>query len=194
MCGRFENTISLENLFSTLELKQISQKNELTQTNIAPTQKIMTILSQGGDLKVVPMNWGIKFSKESPLIFNSRIETIKEKPYWRNLFDRNRCIVPMTAFYEWKTEGKQKIPYRIFLKNEKFFFVPALYLKKEKELYTSLITTTPNKFIEKIHHRMPVILKMNQALDYLKADGEENLNLCIPYMISEDMAMERIAL
>lgn len=194
MCGRFENTVSLENLFSALELENISLKNELTQTNIAPTQKIMTVTSRGDKLKLLPMNWGIKFSKDTPLIFNSRIETIKEKPYWRKLFDSNRCIVPMSAFYEWKKEGNRKIPYRIFLKKEKLFFVPAVYLQKDNEFYASLITTTPNKFIEKIHHRMPVILRKEDAVDYLQCDSQVNLNRCIPYEQPEDMAMERVTL
>ncbi|MGE5497695.1 MAG: SOS response-associated peptidase family protein, partial [Syntrophothermus sp.] len=108
-------------------------------------------------------------------------------------FDTSRCIVPMSAFYEWKKEGSQKVPYRIFLKNEKFFFVPALYVEKEREFYASLITTTPNRFIEKIHHRMPVILKINEALEYLKNDSEINLARCIPFASDEEMEMERAA-
>lgn len=194
MCGRFENNVQVEDLFSALEAKGTSLKAELSRENIAPTQKIMTVIEKDNELKLIPMNWGIKFSDDSPLIFNSRIETIKEKPYWQRLFSENKCLVPMTAFYEWKKEGTRKVPYRIFLPNERFFFVPALYLEKDRQLYASLITTTSNKFIEKLHHRMPVILKMNEALDYLKCDSEVNLKRCIPLSSTEKMDMEQVTL
>lgn len=194
MCGRFENNIQVEDLFEALQAKGAPVKAEMPRENIAPTQKIMTVIEKGSELKIIPMNWGIKFSDDSHLIFNSRIETIKEKPFWQRLFSENKCLVPMTAFYEWKLEEKKKVPYRIFLPNERFFFVPALYLEKDRQFYASLITTTSNKFLEKLHHRMPVILKMNEALEYLKCDTETNLNKCIPLSSTEKMDMEQVTL
>jgi putative SOS response-associated peptidase YedK len=192
MCGRFENTTSLQMIFEFLEREpEDAELKNLTNTNIAPTNKIAAVLNEGGKYKVIPMNWGIKFGDKTPLIFNSRIETIKEKPYWQKLFDTSRCLVPMSAFYEWKSDGSRKVPYRIFLPDEKFFFVPALYLKKENEYFASLITTTPNKIIQKIHHRMPVIFKPGDALEYLTAEAEQNLNRCIPFSDNEKMGMER---
>ncbi|HEX2869123.1 MAG TPA: SOS response-associated peptidase [Ignavibacteriales bacterium] len=194
MCGRFENNIQVEDLFEALQTKGAPVKVELPRENIAPTQKIMTVVEKGNELSLIPMNWGIKFSEGSHLIFNSRIETIKEKPYWQRLFSENKCLVPMTAFYEWKKEGTRKVPYRIFLPNERFFFVPALYVEKDMQLYASLITTAPNKFIEKLHNRMPVILKMNEALEYLRCDSETNLNKCVPLSSAEKMDMEQVTL
>ncbi|MCU7495358.1 MAG: SOS response-associated peptidase [Ignavibacteria bacterium] len=194
MCGRFENNIDTGDLFEALQAKGAPLKAELSRQNIAPTQKIMTLIGKGEGVELIPMNWGIKFTGDSHLIFNSRIETIKEKPYWQRLFSENKCLVPMTAFYEWKKEGTRKVPYRIYLPGEKFFFVPALYIEKDKQFYASLITTVSNKFIEKLHHRMPVILKINEALDYLKCDSEANLKRCIPLSSTEKMDMEQVAL
>jgi putative SOS response-associated peptidase YedK len=194
MCGRFENNMQVEDLFEALQTKGAPLKIELPRENIAPTQKILTVVEQDSTLKLIPMNWGIKFSDDSHLIFNSRIETIREKPYWQRLFTENKCLVPMTAFYEWKKEATRKVPYRIFLPDEKFFFVPAIYLEKDRQLYASLITTTPNEFIEKLHHRMPVILKLNEALDYLKCDSETNLKRCIPLNSTDKMDMEQVTL
>ena len=152
MCGRFENNFSpypiIEQLkFHFPEIDFELDEGQTGKINIAPTSKILTLTNTEQKYKITPMMWGIKFEEESPLIFNSRIETIKEKKYWYNLFNKNRCLVPMTAFYEWKKEGVRKVPYRIFLPEEKLFFVPALYLKKEEEFFTSLITTVPNLFI-----------------------------------------------
>lgn len=192
MCGRFENTTSLQLLFEFLQQEiEDSKSINNVQTNIAPTNKILSVTYDEGKYNVIQMNWGIKFAEKTPLIFNSRIETIKDKPYWYKLFSTSRCLIPMTAFYEWKSDGSKKIPYRIFLPDEKLFFVPAVFIKKADEYYTSLITTTPNKFIQKIHHRMPVILKPASAIDYLTCDAEENLERCIPFDDNEKMGMER---
>jgi len=56
----------------------------------------------------------------------------------------------------------KKVPYRIFLKTEDLFFVPALYYDNS----ASLLTTTPNEFIEPIHHRMPVIFTYKNAVSF----------------------------
>jgi putative SOS response-associated peptidase YedK len=120
------------------------------------------------------------------------METIHEKKFWMNTFDKNRCLVPMSAFYEWTKEGSKKVPYRIFLKDEELFLVPALYhLDKEKNMFASLLTTTSNTFIKKIHHRMPVIFTFNNALNYFTNTVQENLKLCIPFPHPVKMGMER---
>ena len=97
----------------------------------------------------------------------------------------------MSAFYEWKKEGTKKIPYRISLKSEDMFFVPGLYNKdKEGNKTISLITTEPNEFMKSIHNRMPVILNLKEATEYLNAEAEDNLQRCIPYKDSDNMEME----
>ncbi len=193
MCGRFETKPSLQTLVNELKKHKVDLVIELNSDNgkaenIAPTNKIFSISYSDNNYKLSYTDWGIKFSPKSPLIFNSRIETIKEKKYWMRLFSKNRLLVPMSAFYEWKKEGDRKIPYRIFLPDEDIFFVPALYsINKEKEIFTSLITTAPNKFIRPIHHRMPVILKIEDGLNYLIDDPDINLTRCVPYNGKMDM-------
>ena len=99
----------------------------------------------------------------------------------------------MSAFYEWKKDGTRKIPYRIFLPDQEIFYVPAVYhIDKEKNIFTSLITTAPNEFIKQIHHRMPVILRIKEGINYLIDDAETNLGKCIPY--SGKMEMEQVSL
>ncbi len=195
MCGRFEATPSIQYIIEVLKEEKINiqldyKKKENKTVNISPTESILIVLKSDQNYKLSIAKWGIKFKIDSPLIFNSRIETIKEKKYWLNLFDKNRSLVPMSAFYEWKKEGTKKIPYRIFLPDNEMFFVPALYfLDKEKNICTSLITTTPNGFIKPIHHRMPVIFSINEGIKYLSNSLEFNLQKCVPY--SGEMSMEK---
>ncbi len=130
MCGRFESKPSINTLSKKLKEHKVDLKIDFETVtaktvNIAPTNKIFSIKYAEANYKLSQSNWGIKFSPDSPLIFNSRIETIKEKKYWMNLFSNFRSLIPMTAFYEWKKEGTKKIPYRIILPGEEIFFVPA---------------------------------------------------------------------
>jgi putative SOS response-associated peptidase YedK len=198
MCGRFETKPSIQSLVEALRQENIELYPDLSieankTTNISPTDKIFSITLVGGIYTLSLTNWGIKFSDDSPLIFNSRIETIKEKKFWSNLFNNNRALVPMSGFYEWKKEGSRRQPYRIFLPGNNLFFVSALYyIDKGKIVFTSLITTTPNEFIRPIHHRMPVILNIKDGISYLTDAAESNLLRCIPY--ARKMAMERVVL
>ena len=197
MCGRFESKPNSEGLLKQLEQLNIDliveKDNELKTVNIAPTEKITGIRKLEVKYLLSSYEWGIKFSNTSPLIFNSRIETIKEKQFWLDSFDMNRCLIPMSAFYEWRKEGSKKVPYRIFLKTEDLFFTPALYYKNnENSYYASLITTTPNEFIKPIHHRMQVIFTYQNAVSFLTNTLDENLKLCIPFPNPENMGMERV--
>ncbi len=187
MCGRFETTPSLQTLVAILKNHNIDVELRLDNThgktlNIAPSEEIFSIYNSNKNLYLSKIGWGIKFTPDSPLIFNSRIETIKEKKFWGNLFDKNRALVPMTGFYEWKKEKNNKVPYRIYLPDEEMFFVPALFHTDiNKNISASLITTTPNDFIKSIHHRMPVILKISEGVTYLKSDKKIIFDMCVPY-------------
>jgi len=196
MCGRFENkriNKDVIDLFiqSKIIIEIDSSIDQVGREDIRPTQKILSIIRKENNYILTKVNWGIKFSKDSPLIFNSRIETIKEKKFWNNLFDRNRCIVPMTGFYEWKVQGTSKIKYRVYLPDQDIFFVPALYESdKGNNICASLITTVPNKFISQIHHRMPVIFDFQQAVKFMTDDVQNNLQNCQPYDNKKGMTIE----
>ena len=194
MCGRFEIKPNAEGLIKQLEQLKIDliveKDEELKSVNIAPTEKITGIRKQQKRYLLSSFQWGIKFSQSSPLILNSRMETIIEKKFWRDSFNSNRCLIPLSAFYEWKKEGGKKVPYRIFLKTEDLFFVPALYYSNS----ASLITTTPNEFIKPIHHRMPVIFTYKNAVSFLTNTADQNLKLCIPFPNPGMMEMEKVDL
>lgn len=192
MCGRFENKFSIQDLVLMLDsLKIVSGEEEAKPFNIAPTDEISSIHKEKERYHLSKLKWGIKFSPESHIIFNTRIETIKEKPFWKKLYDRNRCLVPMTGFYEWKKSGSKKIPFRLYLPEEPLFFVAALYAQgKEFGREVSLITTTPNKFVSAVHHRMPVIIPSSEIEDFFKRPVEENIAVSVPLSDAVKMEME----
>ena len=62
------------------------------------------------------MRWGlIPYGTNDPTIgykmINARSETLAAKPSFREPLRRQRCLIPADGFYEWKREGKQKLPF-----------------------------------------------------------------------------------
>ena len=41
--------------------------------------------------------------------FNARVETVTTKPFFREPFKKNRCLMPVSGYYEWEDtpDGKQ---------------------------------------------------------------------------------------
>ncbi len=198
MCSRFENKETGESIFKKFEkdflMLNLAQKN-LKQINIAPSDDILVIQKNDKQFEIKCFTWGIKFPGEkSPLIFNSRTETISEKPYWKKLFKSNRCIIPATAFYEWQSFGSGnkaiKIPQKIWFEAMPLFFIAGIYVKIEDGIFASLITSTPNSTIAKVHNRMPVILSKDEGIEFLKSDENEALKFCKPLVESIPVKIE----
>ena len=96
-------------------------------------------------------------------MINARAETLLEKPSFKQLVARRRCLVPADGFYEWRREGKRKMPMWVHLKKREPFAFAGLWdywpdPAGDKELYSfTIITTEANALLRPIHNRMPVI-------------------------------------
>ena len=186
MCGRYENKLTFESVIQYfieqgITLEDLISGNDKDKIDIRPTSSVISVVKSGNKYSLCETNWGIKFSDKSPLIFNSRIETITTKPFWKSSFGKNRVLIPMSAFYEWQVIDNKKVQSRIYLDDEDFFFVPAIYFEKDKKIFTSFVTVPPNKFMSSIHHRMPAILTKKNAVNIFTADTEEAIKMCKPY-------------
>ena len=85
-----------------------------------------------------------------PKPINARAETLAEKPSFRQLLARRRCLVLADSFYEWQATPAGKVPHRILLQNEQPFAFAGLWdewLDRDTgELHPTftIITTEPN--------------------------------------------------
>lgn len=113
---------------------------------------------------------------------NARAETIFTKPSYRKPIRERRCLVPASGFFDWRHEGKQKIPYYITLKHEPILAFAGIYdvwhneVTNEKVYTYSIITTRANKLMSEIHNtnfRMPVILHRELEAQWLVPDLTE---------------------
>lgn len=60
------------------------------------------------------MKWGMLTPNTNDLVINGRLEELVEKPFFRGLLEKKRCVLTFNGYYEWKVEGSAKKPF-IFL-------------------------------------------------------------------------------
>jgi putative SOS response-associated peptidase YedK len=93
-----------------------------------------------------------------------------------------RCLIPATSFYEWDMEKKK---YRISSETRKLFYMAGIWKAfmnptGDKKFCFTIITTSPNNQISKIHNRMPAIIP-SENIPVWFADTESALKLLKPF-------------
>jgi putative SOS response-associated peptidase YedK len=168
MCARFTvgNTSGIP-----LRFQVVADQLELVpRYNVAPGQFVPVVRTDSGGGRALQLQrFGLipSWSKDGPpkfATFNARGEDIEQKATYKRPFLRQRCLVPADGFYEWRTEGKLKIP-QYFRRQDGDLFAFAAVFDVWREPSSgdpigsfSLVTTEPNDLIRPIHNRMPVIL------------------------------------
>ncbi len=186
MCGRYvlESLVDLpEDLSERFDIRQFPL-NLMSTFNAAPSQLLPVIVeSEEGERIVRLMNWGLTprwagRGKPLPPPINARLETIDQKPMFKGLLPKQRCLVPNSGFFEWKaTAGGKKQPYFIHVKNEPLVAFAGLWDDTRAESASpessgsfTIVTTEAVGPMTELHHRMPVILARALEEDWLDAE------------------------
>lgn len=153
--------------------------------NVAPTDPMPLVgTSREGAIKIREARWGLvpywaKDSKIGHKAINARVETVAEKPMFREAFKRRRCLVPASGYFEWKPEGAAKQPYFIHDPDNALLMFAGLWeswrpTKESEPLYTyTIIVGPPGVVSGDIHDRAPVILPDSVWHDWLVGDAVE---------------------
>ncbi len=182
MCGRYTHLYTWEQLH-TLSTLTTPPMTLPFSYNVAPSQFAPIIRTDGPGLHRLDMlKWGLipHWAKDAAIgnmMINARAETLEEKPAFRPAFKARRCIVPISGFYEWKKLGsaKNKQPYYITASDEKPLLLAGLWEhwhgneESPETLSFTIITTTPNELMSKLHDRMPVILAPEDQSTWLES-------------------------
>lgn len=181
MCGRFALTTP-EQLSAHFKLGE--EIDLEPRYNIAPTQNIpvvVEVLKRPGR-ELLTMRWGLiphwaENAKIGYKMINARAETVAEKPTFRRLFAKRRCLVPVNGFYEWCQKTTVKQPYFVGLKGTGLFALAGLWDRWQNpqgEFVQSctIITTEANAVVGKIHDRMPLIIGLDAYSPWLNTDTD----------------------
>lgn len=196
MCGRFTLTADIDyiaELFGSTGAMQMSydysgnQMQMPKRYNIAPSQPVIIIKNQIDVVENLKNTANMQFAqwgfiadwmKRPPnsLILNARSETVLVKPMFRGAIEQNRCIIPATGWYEWKTIRGVKQPFymsRDMSKtNNSLFGFAGVYSRfmaeDGSEIDTVAILTKPAMgMLRQVHHRMPCLLPQDGFKDWL---------------------------
>ena len=146
--------------------------------NIAPSQNILTVIERDAHRQATLLQWGLipAWSKEPKGFINARVETIEEKPSFKESFQRRRCLIAADGFYEWERIGKISQPYFFQMKDEEPFVFAGIWDRWGSISSCAIITTTANELLAKIHTRMPVILRP-ESFDLWLSDQSRSADL-----------------
>jgi putative SOS response-associated peptidase YedK len=176
MCGRYTLTVDaavLAELFAIEPLTELGPRY-----NIAPTQKVPIVRpGAGGRREWATVRWGLipSWAKEPTIgarLINARAETAADKPSFRAAFKHRRCLVPADGFYEWVKIGDGKRPHHIRFVDRRPFAFAGLWerwspAQGEAVESCTILTTSPNELIARLHDRMPVIVPRARFAEWL---------------------------
>jgi len=189
MCGRFTNRLTWREIVALyhLSVPLEPERNLPARYNICPTDTIDVVVERSGRRDLVPMRWSLipywwkKSAKEIPATFNARAETVATKPMFREAFERNRCLIPASGYYEWLPTPTGKQPYYYTARGDSPLTFVGLW-DEWKDIETgeplkscTMIITNANALAAKVHDRMPVLLQPKDFDGWLKGTAGAEL-------------------
>ncbi len=164
MCGRF--SVNKEQIEDWLLDNYDVTFNCETNHDLRPTQTVSTIIKVDNKLSQLNTTWGIKPSWSKKLLINAQGETAATKKTFKEAFAHRRCLIPCSAWYEWRSEGDNSKQKYVFNEIDKTpLLMAGIWFESDGVPQLVTLTTHPNEQCGKIHKRMPVLIDRDNV-DY----------------------------
>ena len=174
MCGRYRRRSDKQRIADAfavgagLEDIYFEPGEDIAPDSVQP----VVLLNEDGERQIELMRWAFRLPKK--LLFNARSEDIIQTVFWKESFEKRRCIVPGDAIFEWQDVKKGKRPkYEFVLPGREPFGMAAVWKlwknpKIDKwERTFAVLTGPPNEVMEPIHPRMTTFLEPRDYAEYL---------------------------
>jgi putative SOS response-associated peptidase YedK len=182
VCGRFVATTPVGDLVDHFGIERIADRDLDdgrdaawidASWNVAPTDRVPAIAVRRDERTLGTFRWGLvpSWAKDLAIgskLINARAETVATKPAFRKAFQKRRCIVPADGFYEWEAipGARKKQPWYVHDPSGEPLAFAGLWevwrdpAEPDGELVRTctIVTTTANDLMARIHDRMPVVL------------------------------------
>ncbi len=186
MCGRYSNqTTWAEVQAFSAPLPVLTPDSAAEQVRIAPTDSAWVLAHDGhGGAKAGTMRWGLvpHWSKDAKTAFstiNARVETVEQKPAFREAFQRRRCLVVADAYFEWTPiDAKKKQAWRIHPAQSKVMLMAGLWERwigpdASPLLSFSIVTEPAIGAMRELHERRPVALAALDLATWLRGSAQQ---------------------
>ena len=176
MCGRFNITSDpMTELFMDLVGEPYPGTTNL---NTAPRQKAWVIREEEGERSSLEAQWWLvpNWAKENSSkysMFNARRENLVKSFAFRKPYQSQRCVVPVTGFYEWVDRNGEKQPYYVHAPDHNGLLLAGLWERwfdqdAESDLYSfTIITTQVTSALKFLHRRQPAMLDKDSSREWL---------------------------
>jgi len=154
---------------------------------------------------IIPMRWGLipswwtKTERDVPSTFKVHARGLTE-PIFRSAFKRNRCIIPASGYFQWKTVPTGQQCYYLSAADGGVLSIAGVW-DEWTNIQTgaivpscSMTITAANSFMRSVHHQMPALLHKKHfepwlsgaaGIEVLKPADEDYLRMC-PVSSPED--------
>ena len=168
VCGRFALFASPELVAEYFALAE--PPSLAPHYNLTPGQDIAAVrVDRDGARRLHALRWGLVpfWAKDAAIgrrLINARLDSLADKPAFREALARRRCLIPASGFYEWgsRAAGKKQPLLRSAARRAAArdrWPVGALARAERRTAETCVIVTTDaNETLASIHDRMPVML------------------------------------
>ena len=178
MCGRYRLDIDAEpeykELISQAEARAERLGVELkTSGDIFPSDIVPVIAPdmRHREPGCYPMRWGFPHPSRNLTVINARSETAQEKAFYAASTEERRCLIPASAYYEWRRGEGGKTRYA-FRGPSGTLLLAGLYIRSSAEKLPSfsILTRDAAEEIAFIHKRMPLIISRDRIGEWLSSD------------------------
>lgn len=145
--------------------------------NLAPSQSAPVIVQNGLQAEARLVSWGLPPAAEGrSFLINARMETVTEKPTFRDSFAKRRCIVPASGWYEWSAP---KTPWHVQLSDGGVMGFAGLLLRRGNSDRFVIMTSAADGALASVHHRQPLVLPKAAWPGWLAGDATQARALCV---------------
>jgi putative SOS response-associated peptidase YedK len=177
VCGRFGLFVTPEVLEEYFALTDFTGAlAPPPRYNLTPGQAVAVVREHDGRRRLDALQWGLIpfWAKDATIgrrLINARLDSVADKPAFREAWIRRRCLIPASGFYEWsEPKGGRKRPYFIRPADEPLLALAGLWERwrtpsGDKVETCVIVTTDASPQLAPIHDRMPLLIPRHaQAL------------------------------
>jgi putative SOS response-associated peptidase YedK len=180
VCGRFALFATSAQLAVHFGLTEAVAGALPPHYNVTPGQAVAVVRERDGVRRLDLLKWGLVpfWAKDASIgqrLINARLESLADKPAFREAFTRRRCLIAASGFYEWgeAVQGRRR-PFFIRGRGEPLLAFAGLWERWRgpdgRTLETCVIVTTDaNPTLAPIHDRMPVLVARADQARWLDA-------------------------
>ena len=178
MCGRYASDIAIDDMMRLFGAQPGTAYDWTRTYSVAPSTRAPVVREWHveGELHrdVDDARWGLRpaWAKESgPRPINARLETAATNGMFRSSFAKQRCLVPMTGYFEWETTPSGKQPH--YIHGAGPLAAAGLYAARKDDasgewsLTFTIITREARDASGEVHDRMPAFVQPDLWDDWL---------------------------